>query len=231
MNTTAESMPSISTSASRILIADDHELVRQGLRSMLETQPGWMICGEATTAHEAIDLARHLHPDIVVMDIHMPGMDGLQAIREILTFNPKTEVLILTIDEGIEVMRAAAEAGAGGIVMKSDAARSLLAAVAALARHEPFYTPKASQMIVQGLTHPLGGSQPDPVASEGRLTNREREVVVLVAEGHSNKQTAVTLGIKVKTVESHRANIMHKLGLKHTTDLVRYAMRGGLIEF
>jgi DNA-binding NarL/FixJ family response regulator len=230
VNTTAESRLSTSTSTLRILVADDHELVRHGLRSMLEAQPGWTICGEATTAREAVDQARQYHPDIVVLDIHMPGMDGLQATREILTDNPKTEVLILTIDEGKEVMRAATEAGARGIVMKSDAARSLLAAVTALALHEPFFTPKASQMIVQGLTHPLGGPPPDPGAVEGRLTNREREVVVLVAEGHSNKQTAVTLGISVKTVESHRANIMHKLRLKHTAELVRYAMRGGLIQ-
>lgn len=236
MNVTVEARPSINTGTLRILVVDDHEVVRHGLRTMLETQPSWTICGEAATAREAIDLAREFHPDVVVIDIHMPGadgapgMDGFQATREIVTVSPKTEVLIFTIDEGFIVVQAAMEAGARGIVMKSDVARDLFAAVAALARHEPFYSHQASQTIAQGLAHPLGGPQPDPVAGERSLTRREREVVVLVAEGHSNKQVAVTLGISGKTVETHRANIMHKLGLKHTAELVRYAMRDGLIQ-
>jgi DNA-binding NarL/FixJ family response regulator len=236
MNVTTEGVQSIGTNALRILVADDHEVVRHGLRSMLEAQPGWTICGEATTCRDAIDLARELQPHVVILDIHMsgadgaPGMDGLQATREILTVSPRTEVLIFTIDEGLTVVQAATEAGARGLVVKSEAARHLVAAVAALARHEPFYGLKALQPIGRGLTHPPDRSQPDLVAGEGALTKREREVVVLVAEGHSNKQIAATLGISGKTVESHRANVMRKLGLKHTAELVRYAMRDGLIQ-
>lgn len=226
MNASAESMRSIVTHPLQILVVDDHDLVRQGLRSMLEAQPGWLICGEATTGHEAIELARQLHPDVVVIDIHMPGMNGLQATREILTVSSQTEVLILTIDETKEVVQAATAAGARGVVMKSDAARDLVAAVAALQRHETFYTPKVSQLIVQELMHPLG----TPSANLAGLTERERDVVVLVAEGLGNKQVATTLNICAKTVESHRRNIMHKLGLKSTAELVRYAMRDGLIQ-
>jgi DNA-binding NarL/FixJ family response regulator len=211
----------------RILVVDDHDLVRQGLRSMLETQPGWTVCGAAGTGQLGVALARELCPDVVVIDIHMPGMDGLQATREILSINPETEVLILTLDESREVIETAMAAGARGVVMKSDAARELVAAVAALARHEPFYTPKAARIIVQNIEPPPMRASPiDPAV----LTRRERDVVVLVAEGHSNKEIAVALSISAKTVESHRRNIMHKLELKSAAELVRYAVRNGLVQ-
>jgi len=193
---------------------------------MLETQPGWTICGQADTGQLAVDLVRELRPDVVVIDIHMPGMDGLQATREILSLNPETEVLILTLDESRSVIEAAMAAGARGVVMKSDAAQELVAAVAALARHEPFYTPKAARIIVQNMEQPKGALPTDPDV----LTRRERDVVVLVAEGHSNKETAVALSISAKTVESHRRNIMHKLDLKSAAELVRYAVRNGLVQ-
>jgi DNA-binding NarL/FixJ family response regulator len=217
---------SIGTQALRIMVVDDHDLVRQGLRSMLEAQPGWTVCGEATTGREAVDLAQQLRPEVVVIDVHMPGVDGLQATREMLAANPRTEVLILTVDETKEIVQAAREVGARGIVMKSDAALDLVAAVAALAQHESFYTPKASQILLQTGVHPLGVST---VATVG-LSERERDVVVLVAEGLGNKQIGTTLGISVKTVESHRHNIMRKLGLKSSADLVRYAVRDGLVQ-
>ena len=179
MNVTIEAGPSIKTGTLRILVVDDHEVVRHGVQTMLEAQPNWTICGEAATAREAIDMAREFHPDVVVIDIHMPGadgapgMDGLQATREILIVSPKSEVLIFTIDEDFAVVQAATEAGARGVVMKSDVARDLFAAIAALARHEPFYSQKASQALVQGLTYPPGGrSQPDVVAGESGLTKR-----------------------------------------------------------
>ncbi len=226
MNASTEVAQSIDTQALRIMVVDDHDLVRQGLRSMLEAQPGWTICGEATTGREAVDLAQQLRPEVVVIDVHMPNGDGLQASREILAANPQTEVLILTVDETKEMMQAAGEAGAHGIVMKSDAALDLVAAVAALAQHEPFYTPKASQILLHNHVQPLGVSTAAPV----RLSERERDVVVLVAEGLGNKQVGTTLGISVKTVESHRRNIMRKLGLKSSADLVRYAVRDGLVQ-
>jgi DNA-binding NarL/FixJ family response regulator len=227
MNVSTEVAQSIDTQALRILVVDDHDLVRQGLRSMLEAQPGWTVCGEATTGREAVDLAQQLRPEVVVIDVHMPNGDGLQASREILAANPQTEVLILTVDETREMVQAAGEAGAHGIVMKSDAALDLVAAVAALAQHESFFTPKASQILLQNHdVHPLGVS----TAVTVRLSERERDVVVLVAEGLGNKQVGTTLGISVKTVESHRRNIMRKLGLKSSADLVRYAVRDGLVQ-
>ncbi len=221
MNTSTEVAQAL-----RIMVADDHDLVRQGLRSMLEAQPGWTVCGEATTGHEAVDLVQQLCPEVVVIDVHMPNMDGLQATREILAANPQTEVLIFTVDETREIVQAAGDAGARGIVMKSDVGLDLVAAVAALAQHESFYTPKASQILLQDRVHPLGVS----TAATVKLSKRERDVVVLVAEGLSNKQVGTTLGISVKTVESHRRNIMHKLGLKSSADLVRYAVRDGLVQ-
>ena len=226
MNTSTEVAQSISAQVLRIMVADDHDLVRQGLRSMLEAQAGWTVCGEATTGREAVDLAQQLQPDVVVIDVHMPNMDGLQATREILAANPQTEILILTLDETREIVQAAKEVGARGIVMKSDAALDLVAAVAALAQHESFYTPKASQILLQNHVHPLGVS----TASTAQLRERERDVVVLVAEGLGNKQVGATLGISVKTVDSHRRNIMRKLGLKSSADLVRYAVRDGLVR-
>jgi DNA-binding NarL/FixJ family response regulator len=226
MNSSTEVAQSIGAQMLRIMVVDDHDLVRRGLRSMLEVQPGWTVCGEATTGREAVDLAQQLQPNVVVIDVHMPNMDGLQATREILAANPQTEVLILTLDETREIVQAAREVGARGIVMKSDAALDLVAAVAALAQHESFYTPKASQILLQPQVHPLGVS----TASTVGLSERERDVVVLVAEGLGNKQVGATLGISVKTVESHRRNIMHKLGLKSSADLVRYAVRDGLVR-
>jgi DNA-binding NarL/FixJ family response regulator len=225
MHSSADETHAVVTHLLRILVADDHDLVRQGLRSLLGEQPGWTVCAEATNGHEAVALAKQLRPHVAVVDIHMPGMDGLQATREILAVSFHTEILILTLDESREVVQAATEAGARGIVMKSDAARDLVAAVAALARHEPFYTSKASQIIVENLARPLGAPPLDPAV----LTKRERDVAILVAEGRSNKETATALSISAKTVESHRRNIMHKLGLKSAAELVRYAVRNSLV--
>ncbi|MGO9245201.1 MAG: response regulator [Verrucomicrobiia bacterium] len=226
MSITAQSRPPVAEPLVRILVADDHDLVRQGLRFMLEAQSGWIVCGEAGTAQEAINLARQLCPQVVIVDVHMPGMDGFQATREILASNPQTEVLILTLDETQEVVQAATVAGARGVVMKSDAARDLVAAVAALTRHELFFAPQAAQLMIQDAVHPLG----DPPTVSDKLTRRERDVVVLVAEGRSNKEIASTLTISAKTVETHRRNIMHKLGFKSVAELVRYAVRNRLVE-
>jgi DNA-binding NarL/FixJ family response regulator len=214
----------------RILVADDHSLVRQGLRTLLEARPGWTVCGEAVTGCEAIEKARQLQPDVIVLDIHMPETDGLQAARSILAANPRSEILILTVDESEEAVRSASEAGAHGIVMKSGAADDLIVAVATLARHEPFYTSRDSGRVVQSSLRPLGADPIEPNAAPVELTTRERDIVVWVANGHSHKQIAAALNISPKTVESHRRNIMRKLGLKSAARLVRYAIHHGLVE-
>jgi DNA-binding NarL/FixJ family response regulator len=226
MNTSAVGTQSIGTQVLCILLVDDHDHVCQGLRSMLGSQPSWTIGKEAATGREAIDLAEQLPPDVVVIDIHMPRMDGLQATQEKPTATPQVKVVVLTVDETKEVVQAAKEVGARGIVMKSDAVRDLVTAVAALDGREPFYTQKASRILLQDPVHYLSALPADPV----KPAKRERDVVVLVAERLGAKQAATTRGISVKTVESYRRNIMHKLGLCSTADLVHYAVRNGLIQ-
>jgi two-component system nitrate/nitrite response regulator NarL len=226
MNTSAVGTQSIAIQVLCILLVDDHEHVCQGLRTMLEGQPGWTLSGEATTAHEAKDLGEQLPQDVVVIDIHMPRMDGLPATREIPSATPQVKVVVLTGDETKEVVQAAKEVGARGVVMKSDALCDLVTGVAALTGHEPFYPQKASQILLQDPVHYLGAMPTHPV----KPIQREREVVVLVAERFGTRQISSTLGISFKIVESHRRNVMHKLGLCSTADLVRHALRNGLIQ-
>ena len=230
MKTLTESAAPMVAQTLRILVADDHALVRQGLRTLLEARPGWAVCGEAVTGREAIEKARQLQPDIIVLDIHMPETDGLQAARVIRAANPRSEILILTVDDSDEAVRDASEAGAQGIVMKGDTADDLIVAVAALARHEPFYTSRAPGMVKRDSLRPLGTDPTQPDAVPAKLTNRERDIVVGVSKDQIHKQIAATLNISPKTVESHRRNIMRKLGLKSTAKLVRYAMHHGLVR-
>lgn len=213
----------------RILVADDHDVVRQGLRSLLETQSGWEVCAEAVTGREAVKKAKESKPDVVVMDISMPELNGLEATRQILKAVPQAEVLILTMHDSEELIREVLDAGARGYVLKSDAGRDLVAAVDALRQHNPFLTSRVSEMVLHGyLRRDTHSNKEEPARS--RLTQREREVVQLLAEGKSNKETAATLGISVKTAETHRANIMNKLGLHSVTELVRYAVRNKIVE-
>ena len=206
----------------RILIADDHEVLRRGLRQILHEQPTWEVAGEAVNGREAVLLAQQLQPDVVVMDISMPVLNGLEATRQIVRDLPGCEVLILTLHDSEELAEEVLKAGARGYVLKSDAAKDLVTAVEALRRHSPFFTPKIAGMVLQRFLSP-----PDPskTMSSGTLTPREREVVQLLAEGRTNKEVAGSLRISVKTAETHRANAMHKLGLHSTTELVRYALR------
>jgi DNA-binding NarL/FixJ family response regulator len=213
----------------RILVADDHKVVRRGLRALLESRPGWEVCGEATTGREAVEKARELKPDLVVLDITMPELNGLEATRQILKALPRTEVLVLTIHESEQVVHEVLEAGARGYVLKSDAGRDLVAAVQALSQHKPFLTLGVTEMML-GAYQKGGLPQEEPGASHSPLSPREREIVQLLAEGRSNKDVATTLNISVKTVETHRANIMLKLNLHSIGDLVRYAIRNGIIE-
>lgn len=211
----------------RILIADDHEMVRRGVRSILERQPGWDVCGEAATGREAVALARQLKPDLVVMDITMPELNGFEATRRIRENSPETKVLVLTMHESEQMAREAFRAGARGYVLKGDSSSSLIAAIEHVRVGKPFFTGRYS-----GILH----EAPAPRASRGRknsrdgLTPREREVVQLIAEGHTTKEIAARLHITFKTAETHRANILRKLKLHSAGQLVRYAIRTKLVQ-
>lgn len=212
----------------RILVADDHEVVRRGLRTLLEAQPDWEVAGEAATGREALEMTKQLKPEVVLLDITMPELNGLEATRQILKALPKTEVLILTMHESEQLVREVLTAGARGYVLKSDAGRDLVAAVDCVSRHKPFFTSTVAQMILEGYLKVA--SQAAQLAAPGaRLTPREREIVQLLAEGKCNKEVAHALSISVKTAETHRANIMRKLNLHSLSDLVHYAIRNKIV--
>jgi DNA-binding NarL/FixJ family response regulator len=207
----------------RILIADDHEIVREGLRSLLKV-PGWEVCGEAATGREAVTQADLLKPDIVIMDIGMPELNGLDATQQIRRASPRTEILIFTANETDEIVRNVFKAGARAYLLKSEASKHLIPALEMLARHRTYFSSKVSELIFSGYMKGASG------VDETALTLRERETVQLIAEGRSNKEIAETLGISVKTVETHRAAIMRKLQLDSSASLVRYAIRNGIVE-
>jgi DNA-binding NarL/FixJ family response regulator len=209
----------------RILVADDHEVVRRGVRRLLQARPGWEVCGEATNGEEAIAAAELLHPDVVVLDVTMPGLEGIATARAIRARLPRTEVLVFTMHETEELLADALAGGAQGYVLKTDPSRLLLAAVEALARHASFVSPSMSDAVARASAR--RGARGTRALL---LTGREREVVRLLAHGRPNRQVASALGISVKTVESHRANVMKKLELRSIVDLVRYAVRNRLVE-
>jgi DNA-binding NarL/FixJ family response regulator len=206
----------------RILLADDHNVVRRGLRGTLEEYDGWNVCGEASNGREAVKLALELKPDIVVLDLTMPELNGIEATRQIKKSLPHTEILIFTMHETEEMILRAFEAGASGFLLKSDDELELVEAIKVISQHKRFFTTVASEALLDNLLSP---STRDSV-----LTDREREVVQLLAEGKANKEVAAALGISVKTVETHRATIMRKLEIDSIADLVRYAIRNGLID-
>jgi DNA-binding NarL/FixJ family response regulator len=211
----------------RILVVDDHAVVRRGVRSLLESHDGWEVCGEATTGRDAIEQNRRLRPDVVVMDLSLPELNGLDATRQILKDTPGIEVLVLTMHHSEELARDVLKAGARGYVMKSDADESLIAAVDSLRQHKPFLTSTVTGFVLDDyLRRPDGADEGAHLA----VTAREREIIQLVAEGKSNKEAASTLGISRKTIEAHRANIMRKLSLRSVSDLVRYAIRNKIVQ-
>jgi DNA-binding NarL/FixJ family response regulator len=214
----------------RILVADDHDLMRRGIKTLLQTHAGWEICGEAQTGREAVSRTEELKPDIVVLDISMPDLNGIEAARRIRKASPETEVLILSLHFSDQLIREIVEAGVRGYIIKSDSDRDLLVAVETLAKHKPFFTPRATEVILSNFNQTGGTRVEVPETVQDRLTSREREIVQLLAEGKSSKEVANSLNISVKTAETHRANIMRKLQLHTVSELVRYAVRNQIIE-
>jgi DNA-binding NarL/FixJ family response regulator len=215
----------------RLLVADDHEIVRKGLRSLLEAQPGWQVAGEASDGREAVEKAKELRPDVTVLDIGMPSLNGLEATRQMLKNDARAKILILTMHESDPLIRDVLDAGARGYVLKTDASRDLVTAVNAVRSNKTFFTAKVAQMVLDGyLDQAPKKEKPQPESPKTRLTPRQREIVQLLAEGKSSKEVAVKLGLSVKTAETHRANIMRRLDCHSVSELVRYAVRNNIIE-
>jgi DNA-binding NarL/FixJ family response regulator len=215
----------------RLLVADDHDVVRKGVRTLLEEQPGWEVVAEAADGREAVEKAKLVQPDVTILDLSMPELNGLEAAREILKSVP-TKVLILTMYDSDPLIRQTLEAGALGYLLKSDAGRDLVSAVDALRRNKTFFTPKVAQMVLEGyLGRPTKENEDDSNRkNELRLTARQKQILQLLAEGKSSKEVAVALNISVKTAETHRANIMRRLDCHSVTELVRYAIRNHIME-
>lgn len=207
----------------RLLIADDHDVVRTGLHAILSGQPGWEVVAEAEDGKRAVELVAETLPNVTILDYQLPIMNGIEATREIRAFHPETEVLIFTMHESEPLVRELLEAGARGYLLKSDAQRFLIAAVEALARHQPFFTGRVSEALLSAY---LSGAP----STGDVLTHRERSVVQLIAEGRTNKEAAQLLAINLKTVETHRAAAMRKINAHSAADLIRYAIRNKLVE-
>ena len=207
----------------RIMLADDHHVIRLGLRSLLERQPEWKVCGEAADRREAVEMAAALMPDIAIVDLSMPGLNGLEATRQIVEKVPGTAVLIDTMNESKKIVHDVLSAGAKGIVLKSDVNSSVVQAVETVVQGKPFFTSRVAETVLQAYLAQCAKESKAEATAQDVLTGREREVLQLLAEGKSNKEVASTLGISTRTAETHRADIMRKLHLKSLSDLVRYA--------
>lgn len=206
----------------RILIADDHEIVRRGLRTLLEAEPGCSVIGEAGNGPEAVAKALELKPDVALLDVDMPELNGMEATRRIREALPQTEILGLSVHDSEHVARQMIASGARGYIVKSDAGTELIAALETVVRHKPFVSPRISP------AHGFTSAGVVPAIAD--LTARERETAQLLAEGLSNKEIATRLDISVKTAETHRTNVMRKIGAHSLADVVRYAIRNGIVE-
>jgi DNA-binding NarL/FixJ family response regulator len=214
----------------RLLIADDHAVVRRGIRALVEDQPSWKVVAEASNGREAVEKAKQIKPTVAILDISMPTLNGLEATRQIVASVPRTQVLILTIHDSEVLAQQVLEAGARGYLLKSDLGRDLVTAIDSLLRNRTYLTSTVSQLIMDGYLgkrkRPDNGNLDSPL----RVTAREREIIQLLAEGKSSKEVAVELGISVKTAETHRANLMRKLDCHSVVELVRYAVRNMIVQ-
>lgn len=212
----------------KVLLADDHLIMRRGLRSVIESLGGFTVCGEAQTGREAVEMVAKLRPGIVVMDVTMPELNGLDATRQIKKEYPETEILMFTGVETEQLVRDVFEAGGRSYLMKTAGREELERALRALAQHKPYFTSEVGEILFSRLLQGHNNTPEDQ--GEARLSEREREIVQLLAEGCSNKEVGTKLGISVKTVETHRAAIMKKLQLKAFSELVRYAVRNHIVS-
>jgi DNA-binding NarL/FixJ family response regulator len=213
----------------KLLVADDHELVRKGIRAIVAEQPGWEIVAEATTGREAVEKAKTARPDVVILDVSMPELNGMEAARQMLRNDVKCRILMLTVHESDQIVREAIVAGVRGYVMKSDANRDLVGAIDAVGRNRTYFTPRVEQMVLDGYL----ARKRKSVAIENwgqRLTGRQREIVQLLAEGRSSKEVAAYLNLSIKTAETHRANIMRRLDCHSISGLVLYAVRNNMVS-
>ncbi|EDY18753.1 two component transcriptional regulator, LuxR family [Chthoniobacter flavus Ellin428] len=211
----------------RILLVDDHAVVRNGVRFVIEKQPGWEICGEAQTGREGVTAAKELKPDVVIQDITLPELSGMEVLRQVKKALPDTEVIMFTAHEMEDLVHQVFDAGGRSYLLKTDDPSHLIEAIRAAAEHKAYFTPRVSQIILRRLQSGSMGERPAPGNS---LTSREREAVKFIAEGRTNKELADVLGVSLRTAESHRAAVMQKLGLKTIGELIRYALRNGIIE-
>ena len=213
----------------RILIADDHAVIRESLRGLISQRSDWHLCGEARNGREAVALAKSLRPDVVVLDLSMPELNGLEATRQIRKLLPKAEILIFTMHDTEDLVTQVIATGARGYLLKSDAMSHFGPAIDALAQHKPYFAPTVSQIMLDA----VAGSAKERAATDREqesLTPREREIIQLLAEGKSNKMISAALGLSVTTVQTHRAAIMRKLDIKSIAELVRYAVRNKIID-
>ena len=211
-------------SVKRVMLADDHAVVRRGLRTLIEGVPGWEVVAEASDGNEAVTRAVETKPDVLIMDLSMPGLGGVDATIQIRKLLPQIEVLILTMHESDRLAGQALRAGARGYLLKGESEDKLIEALEALSRHQPYFSPSVSETLLQGYLHS------EPTHDLKQLTPRERQIVKLVAEGKSNKVIASVLNLSIKTVETHRSAAMHKVGAKSAADLTLYAARNDLVQ-
>jgi DNA-binding NarL/FixJ family response regulator len=214
----------------RILIADDHDIVREGLRKILDGHAHWVLCGEAQNGRQVVNLCQEMKPDIAILDISMPELNGVDACLQVRKVSPATEILVFTMHDSEHLVRSMLAAGARGYLLKSDPAQTLIEAVASLAAHRPYFNAHVSETILSGYLHAMAQEMPSSPERGASLTGREREVLQLLAEGRPNKEVARRLGVGVKTVETHRFAIMRKIGANSIVDVVLFAIRNHIVD-
>ena len=208
----------------RVLIADDHEIVRRGIRDIIEAHPGWEVCGEAANGQDVLAMAVAEHPNVAVLDVSLPGLNGIAVTRQLRQSSPETEVLLFTMHDDDETVSGGLAAGARGYLLKTEGDDQLVNAISALGAHRPYFSAIVSELLLDAAVHERKKSRLES------FTVRELEVAQLIAEGESNKKIARRLGISVKTVESHRAAAMRKAGVRTAAEFVRFAIKHNLIQ-